>query len=133
MRVLVCGGRDFCFSPTNATQKQSYVAATQHQSVWDELDDLSKTISLLIAGGAKGVDRCAELWAKSREVPHLIHPAEWKKHGRSAGPIRNQAMLDQWKPQLVIAFPGGVGTQHMVKRAKAAGIDIFEPGWKWAE
>jgi len=52
--------------------------------------------------------------------------AKWSKHGRAAGPIRNQEMIDECKPDLVVAFPGGRGTADMVRRAKAAGIRVIE-------
>ena len=46
-------------------------------------------------------------------------PAEWRKYGRSAGYRRNQQMLDEGNPDLVVAFPGGPGTQNMVIRTAA--------------
>jgi hypothetical protein len=46
--------------------------------------------------------------------------------GKAAGPIRNQRMIDEGKPDLVIAFPGGRGTADMVSRAKKAGIPVQE-------
>lgn len=45
-------------------------------------------------------------------------------NGKAAGPIRNQRMLDEGKPDLVVAFPGGRGTADMVRRAKAAGVPV---------
>jgi ABC-type Fe3+-hydroxamate transport system substrate-binding protein len=48
------------------------------------------------------------------------------KYGPSAGPIRNGRMLE-YKPDLVIAFPGGRGTANMVKQARKAGIAVVEP------
>lgn len=46
--------------------------------------------------------------------------------GKAAGPIRNQRMLDDGKPDRVLAFPGGRGTANMVKLAKAAGVPVHE-------
>lgn len=65
----------------------------------------------------------AERWACS---PCDRIFADWKTHGRAAGPIRNQRMIDEWKPTLVIAFAGGRGTADMIRRAKAAGIEVRE-------
>jgi hypothetical protein len=62
--------------------------------------------------------------AKQAGLSIEVYPADWKKHGRSAGPIRNQHMLDVGKPNLVIAFPGGRGTADMMKRAEKAGIEV---------
>lgn len=52
----------------------------------------------------------------------------WKDHGKAAGPIRNQLMLDDFKPDLVVAFPGGKGTADMVKKAQDAGVTVILVG-----
>ena len=51
---------------------------------------------------------------------------DWEKHGRAAGPIRNKLMLDEGRPDLVVAFPGGRGTANMVKQASAASVEVIE-------
>mgnify|MGYP001596691982 FL=1 len=110
MRVLVCGGRGF----------------TNCGLVWATLDQLARTDSIdcIIEGDAPGADRIAGAWAKRRRIDLRLFPADWKQHGRAAAPIRNQKMLDEGKPDFVIAFPGGKGTADMVHRAKKAGIPI---------
>jgi hypothetical protein len=110
MRVLVCGGRDF--------GRWDVLLAT--------LDDLhaQRPIDVIMHGGAPGADTMAEDWAKLRGAFNLPYYAAWKKHGRAAGPIRNQLMLDEGKPDLVVAFPGGAGTADMVRRATAAGVPV---------
>jgi hypothetical protein len=35
-------------------------------------------------------------------------------------------MLEEGKPDLVVAFPGGTGTANMVKQARAAGVEVLE-------
>ena len=45
---------------------------------------------------------------------------------KKAGPLRNQRMLDEGKPDLVVAFPGGGGTKDMVRRSVKAGVPIHE-------
>ncbi len=47
------------------------------------------------------------------------------KYGKSAGSIRNQQMIDEGKPDLVVAFPGGFGTKDMVRRAKKHNIEVI--------
>lgn len=114
MRVLVCGGRDY-----GDTERAFAV-----------LDELRRGIShdamTIICGGANGADRLAWDWCISRRVPLDNYPAEWKKFGKSAGPIRNQKMIDEGKPDLVVAFPGGRGTADMIARAKSAGVEVRE-------
>jgi hypothetical protein len=51
--------------------------------------------------------------------------AEWESLGRKAGPIRNQRMLTEGKPALVVAFPGGKGTANMVAQARATNVRVF--------
>ena len=110
MRVLVCGGRDF---------DDGYVLECT-------LNRLKIPPTHIIEGGASGADHLAALWAGFHSVPHTTFQADWKAHGRAAGPIRNQQMIDEGKPDLVIAFPGGKGTADMVRKARAAGVDVIE-------
>jgi hypothetical protein len=116
MRVLICGGRDF----------QDYLhfasALRAAQAIYGQ-------VSVVIHGAAKGADHCAHLWATSagnKHIEEIKFPAEWKKHGRAAGPIRNQQMIDEGKPDLVIAFPGGRGTEDMLFRSQKAGIEVMK-------
>jgi predicted Rossmann-fold nucleotide-binding protein len=111
-RVLVCGGRDY------ADYNKLYDAIF----AWDA----THSIALVINGGASGADEIARKWAESTGKRCVSYPAKWEEHGRAAGPIRNQLMLDKEKPDVVIAAPGGRGTADMVKRARAAGVKVIE-------
>ena len=71
----------------------------------------------IIHGGAPGADMLAAEVAQELGIPARAYPADWRKHGRAAGPIRNQLMLDDGKPDIVVAFPGGKGTADMIRRA----------------
>lgn len=113
MRVLICGGR--------APSKQV------SDAVWNWVMDNIKAGDVVIHGAASGVDRQAMIAAQGLPgVQHYPFAAEWAKHGKAAGPIRNQRMLDEGKPDLVVAFPGGRGTADMVARARKAGVQIKE-------
>lgn len=110
---LICGGRDFN-------------DAEMFGSVMSDLLALKGCPTKIIHGAASGADTLAEEWAERMAVSRHRFPAQWDRHGKAAGPIRNQAMIDKGRPHLVIAFPGGRGTTDMVKRARAAGIDVAE-------
>jgi hypothetical protein len=114
MKVLVCGGRNF----------------RDVRAVKDALTDLhmESHITKIIEGGASGADCYAAEWADEWSMAHETFSADWQTHGRAAGPIRNQKMLDEGKPDLVLAFPGGRGTDDMVRRATAAGVRVLKPG-----
>lgn len=73
-----------------------------------------------------GADGLADKWAKRFGIDVQPEPADWDTHGKSAGPIRNQTMLNKYKPIFVVAFPGGRGTADMVAKARRAEIDVAE-------
>lgn len=110
MRVLVCGGRDYC--------DQARVNAVLN-SLLEQYPDLE-----IIEGGATGADTLARGWAWVKNVPCLTVPADWKKYGKRAGYIRNAKMLNEGEPDLVIAFPGGPGTGMMVNLADKANVSV---------
>jgi YspA, cpYpsA-related SLOG family len=113
MKILVCGGRDYA----DASALNEALDATHRE----------KTITRLIHGAARGADSLAAAWATNRDIPALAFPADWKKDGKAAGFVRNARMLREGRPELVVAFPGGKGTAHMVKLARAAGVSVLEP------
>jgi len=117
MRLLVCGGRDFKDAPW-------LNAVLDHLRA--KLYDRGLVLTAIIHGDARGADRLAKQWAESRGVPHRPFPAKWTKYGKAAGSIRNQQMLDEGKPDAVLAFDGGSGTQDMVDRARKAGLKVTQ-------
>jgi hypothetical protein len=80
----------------------------------------------IIEGEAKGADTFARLAGEKLDCPVHKFPAEWKKYGRGAGPIRNKQMLIEGKPDLVIAFHDQIekskGTLNMLNTAVQSGV-----------
>jgi len=111
MRILVCGGRDF----------------VDRDFVYQMLDGIAEGVDQIsvIHGNARGVDRLADDWAMGKHET-VVFSADWGTHGKAAGPIRNQQMLDEGKPDIVVAFPGGRGTADMIRRAKRDGVQIVK-------
>lgn len=112
MRVLVCGGRDY-----QQFAIISFVLSAIHKDL---------AVSCLIEGGATGADRIAGIWADKKAVKHERYDADWRTHGKAAGPIRNKRMLEEGKPDLVVAFPGHSGTANMVMQAQQAGVKVMD-------
>jgi predicted Rossmann-fold nucleotide-binding protein len=106
--VLVCGGR-------------GYDLYYRVVAILSEYDNIR-----IIHGGAPGLDSLADKYAKAVGVEVKVYPADWKKYGKAAGPIRNQEMLDNEPVDEVIAFPGGKGTFDMCRRAREKGIKVTE-------
>lgn len=118
IRVLGCGGRD-------------YVNWRHIFYVMELYQELSPRMKI-IHGAAKGADERVALWARWRKLPVQVFPANWQRYGRSAGFVRNKQMLEEGKPDLVIAFPGGRGTQMMLDLAVEAGVPVIRCSkWFW--
>jgi hypothetical protein len=115
IRILVCGGRTF----SNRVQMAMAL---------DLLLKRYKTFEL-IHGAAPGADTLADEWGKAQGGMVRVRPfpADWKRLGRAAGPIRNQQMMDEARPNGVVAFPGHTGTADAISRAEAAGVPVWRP------
>jgi hypothetical protein len=83
-------------------------------------------IARLAHGGATGADTLAGAWAAIAGVECVVYKADWKAHGRAAGPIRNAKMLADENPDMVVAFPGGAGTASCVLLAQRAGLVVAD-------
>ena len=114
-RVLICGTRDWTMARAMLREINAFVDALP-------LD------TIVIHGDATGVDNLADCRAKRRGLSRWAFPAWWDLLGRSAGPRRNQRMLDEAKPDRVVAFHPQIessgGTKDMVGRARALGIPV---------
>ncbi len=133
---------DLCFSssPASAPSRSLVIVAGggrdlvwPHQRVAAELLGFSsgRLVHLLLHGGARGADRAIGRAAQQLGWSALALPAEWRRHGRAAGPIRNRELLEQALARavahsspgcqvsvLVLAFPGGAGTASLVQQAR---------------
>lgn len=125
MRVLVCGGRHY-----NDWAKVRQVLSDlcdKHSALYSPTDNWLPSDIVIITGGCPtGADNLAASFATVNWTQYESFQADWKQHGRAAGPIRNQRMLDEGKPDLVVAFPGGRGTADMVRRSRQAGFEVRE-------
>lgn len=81
--------------------------------------------SVVLCGGAAGADALGQAWSARVGVPCEMYPADWKKHGRAAGPIRNLEMAR--KAEALIALWDGEsrGTAHMIKTAQKLGLRVY--------
>ena len=111
MRVLVCGGR----------------AYSDREKLFKTLNDIhnsKKGIDIIICGAAKGADTLAIHWAMKNEVIIHAYPAQWSRLGNAAGPSVRLQMLQTERPDRVLVFPGGEGTEDMRAKATMYGYDV---------
>lgn len=109
-RTIIAGGRDL----------------PENKGLWWFLSKAHNDIGIseVVCGGARGGDTIGRQWAEDRGIPVKMFPADWKTHGRAAGPIRNQQMADY--AEALIALPGGRGTADMVERAQKKGLRVVK-------
>jgi hypothetical protein len=128
MKILVCGDRNY----TNHRRVSTVLdeLAVEHSIYYHPEDNWLPTDITIIHGDATGADRMGGNWAVKNYARLEVFPANWEKYRRAAGPIRNQKMLDEGQPDLVVSFHPDLskskGTADMVKRAKKAGIPVIE-------
>ena len=116
MVVLVCGSRFY----------------SDYDKVYQCLKSLEgvyrRSVTGVIAGGCRGADSLAATAARACGYPFREFPADWQRFGKAAGPIRNQQMLNEGKPDLVIAFhenpEESKGTKDMICRATSQGVPV---------
>lgn len=105
--VIVTGGRDF----------------SDKEKVFSALTEINP--DTVIQGGANGADSLARDFAKSNNKKLITFHADWKAHGKSAGPIRNGEMLKANPEAIVVAFKGGAGTENCVLQAETLNMKIM--------
>jgi len=112
MRILVCGDRNW----------------TSKTAIERELKKLPEG-SVIIEGEARGADTLGRIVAEELGFEVEKYPADWKRYGRSAGPIRNKRMLTKGRPDLVIAFhpclETSKGTVNMIRQANRAKVNVL--------
>lgn len=120
MKVLICGSRRW----------------TDREAIQKVIDGLDPGTTV-IHGAATGADSIAGELAGACGLGVLAFPAGWDEHGechcpptlpycRAAGPRRNRQMLEEGKPDRVVAFPlsGSKGTADMIRQARGRGIPV---------
>jgi hypothetical protein len=107
LKVAIVGSRDY-----------------QHpQKVRDYVAKLPAA-TIVVTGGARGVDRVAEAAATACGLQVLIFSADWARHKKLAGFIRNSKIVDA--SDRVVAFWDGAshGTADTVEKARIAGKPV---------
>ena len=111
MKLVIAGSRDF--------EDYERMCAFLEKMPW-----LSK-VTAVISGRARGADRLGERWAKDKGIEVIARPADWDKHGKAAGHIRNAEMAKEG--DLLVAFWDGVsrGTKNMINTMSKLGKDYY--------
>ena len=121
LKILVCGGRHF-----NQYKLLEYVLSSIIES-----DRYTNCKVEIVSGGCDGADKLGERFALENDLELKVFNADWKKYGKSAGPIRNKQMIDyinEFENKIVVAFvsPNSKGTRNTISLAKKLNIEVVE-------
>jgi hypothetical protein len=117
IKLAIVGSRNY----TNYTQFSTFL-----QSALSTWSITPHNLVEIVSGGAQGADLMAEKWAREHKIPIKIFKPDWNKWGKSAGPLRNQQIIEY--ATHVVAFPSkdGRGTQDSISRAKRLNHPLCE-------
>lgn len=111
--ILVTGSRDW----------------TNEAVIWSAMEaEYADGCTYIVGDCPTGADAIAyEYWSTTLASTSSMdrHFANWAKHGRAAGPMRNQKMVDE-RPDIVLAFnkDNSTGTADCVRRAQRLHIPV---------
>lgn len=93
-----------------------------YKNLCDLMDQFHATA--IVSGGAIGADSLGARYAKEKSLPLILHLPDWKLHGKSAGFIRNRAIVED--ADYIVALWDGKskGTRHTMDLALNAGNPI---------
>ena len=113
MRLMVTGSRTW----------RDY--ARVREAISDE--NALEPVDILIHGGATGADMLADRACRSLGIPTEVHIPRWREEGKKAGVLRNIRMIEDAKPDRVLAFRSrgaSRGTDHAIHHAQKRGIPL---------
>jgi len=109
MRTIIAGSRTI----TDASKLQTVI------------DDYEWPITTVLCGGAQGVDKLGEQYALAHNIPIEYYPADWKTHGKAAGPIRNSQMAENAEALILIWDGQSRGSKDMLAKAQAKNLKTY--------
>lgn len=109
MKVIIAGSRKM--------QDYSLVPLAVEASGFDITEE--------VCGEAAGADTFGALWAYKNDIPIKRFPADWKRYGNAAGPIRNGEMKEYADAAIIFIWEGSRGSQDMLRKMQDAGKPVY--------
>jgi hypothetical protein len=110
MKVIIAGSRGF----------------SDFQLLFTKCEEILKDKSEIeiVSGTAKGADKLGEHYASLKGHSVAKFPADWDKHNKQAGMLRNREMAEY--SDCLIAFWDGEsrGTKNMIDLAQSKGLEV---------
>ena len=89
------------------------------------IQDSGYEVTEVVSGRARGVDSLGEHWAERHDIPVKKFPADWDKHGKAAGHIRNAEMAKYADAAILIWDGQSRGTKNMIDNMKKLNKHYF--------
>lgn len=96
-----------------------------YQVVQKVIDSAPWQITEVVSGGARGVDRLGERWAREHRIAVMLFAAEWGRLGKKAGVLRNEQMARYAEALIAVWDRSSRGTRHMILRATELGLRVL--------
>jgi len=109
MKVIIAGSREIF----------------DYNIVKEAIEESKFEITEVVSGTARGVDSLGERWAYEHKIPVKRFPADWDKHGKAAGIIRNSEMANYGEALIAIWDGESRGTKNMIDTAKKKNLQVF--------
>lgn len=109
MKTIIAGGRDI----------------TQYSILRMAVGLCPFKVTEVVCGKARGADFLGEVYAAVQDIPIHYYPADWDKHGKSAGYIRNKEMAENAEALIALWDGKSKGTRHMIELAYAWYLDVY--------
>lgn len=116
MKVIIAGSRKLYQKDHDALNL--VYDAVRESGLEDQIDEI-------VSGGAKGIDKYGEMYAKQQFLDLTIMPANWDGHGKSAGPRRNKRMAQYADALIAIPFGDSPGTYNMIDIARKMKLKVY--------
>ena len=125
MKLVIAGSRDLHFT--------EHLIDTIYGCLFEPEEDLDRPegelLEIVSGGCPTGADRAAKWWAEGMPTDEVVYkefPADWDKHGKAAGPIRNRQMAEYGDALFLIWDGKSRGSANMKKEMNKLNKPVYE-------
>lgn len=111
MKVIIAGSRHMPFS--------------MYPLIQQAVDKSGFDITEVVCGMARGADMFGAKWAYENKIPVKKFPADWDKHRKAAGYIRNAEMAQYADAAIIFIWDGSSGSADMERKMRALKKPVF--------
>jgi len=109
VKVVICGSRNL----------------ENYRLVEEAVSRSGYSISTVISGGARGVDRLGMAFARAHHLPVQVFMPDWERLGKRAGFVRNRQMAEIAEAVVAVWDGQSRGTRHMIELASLRNLPCF--------